>query len=470
MKKIFIFTCVTLACLILPARRAICQRQTFDIATFTPPQGWQRSDTNGVLQFFKFKDPNSMASYCQIFLYPSRESSQSPMENFRAEWNARVVPGIGNNADPNPQASKPDKGWTPVTGHVSSQFGGVTSNCILISASGFGRVMSIVINMAGQDYTADAEKFLDKLDLDVHGARGNQLSGSASYGAAANGPAPNGPASLDDYVFTPPPGWVSQRFSDGIMLSPAPPNPEQCNMILHLFRPASGNLAADAGQLFNEVFTGFVGKQGMTSNSVIRGTSVQGWDYFIIKAAIGRPGGNYMTMFGFVCVIRLGNQLASISGFSKDPLVSSCFGLSLTDVWPKFFYSLQFRNWGKKLPEGEVMKRMAGTWMIATATAGDQITFAPNGRYANAAASQQYALTATSAVTITDAYFGNGAYSIKGNQIVLTEDKNKRVTPGWFRLEEESMDNGNTWKSKLFLTRTSTVDGAEYEVGFTRQH
>ncbi|MDP4253553.1 MAG: hypothetical protein Q8938_06095 [Bacteroidota bacterium] len=468
MKKNLIFLLI-----LLLAVTANGQKEHFDIATFIAPKGWQRADTNGVLQFFKFRDPHSVASFCQIFLYPSRESGTDPMENFNAEWNTHVVAWAGMNGDPRPQAGKPDKGWTPVTGHVSTQNNGVIYNCILISATGYGRVMSIVINMAGQDYTADAEKFLDQLDLDVHGARGNQFAGPGSRttaGPASGGQTSSGAASLDDYIYTAPPGWVSQRFADGIVLSPAPPNPERCNLTIHLLRPAGPNLVTDAGQIFNEVFTGFVGKEGMTSNSVIRGTSVQGWDYYIIKAAIGRPGGNYQTLFGFVCVIRLGNQLASISGISKDPLVSSCFGLALTDVWPKFFYSLQFRSWDKRLPEGEMMKRMAGTWMMATATAGDQITFAPNGRYANAAASQQYGFTSTSAVTITDAYFGNGAYSVKGNNILLTQDNDKaHPTPGWFRLEEESKDNGNTWKKKLYLTRTSTVDGTEYEVGFTKQ-
>ena len=277
-------------------------------------------------------------------------------------------------------------------------------------------------------------------------------------------------ASLDNYVYTNPAGWIATRYVDGIVLSPAGPNPERCNITVHVLRPAGTNITADAIQVFNEVFNGFVGKQGMTSNSLIRGTSVEGWDYFIIKASIGRPEGNYQTMFGFVCVIRLGNQLASLSGISKDPLVSACFGLNLTDVWPKFFYSLQFRNRGQGMTGGEMMKRIAGIWMSATATAGDRIVFAPNGRYANAAASQKYSMTSTSVMTITDAYFGNGAYSLKGYNIRLIED-NDQSNPrnGWYRLEEESMDNGNTWKSRLYITRISSVDGAEYEVGYDKQ-
>ena len=295
-------------------------------------------------------------------------------------------------------------------------------------------------------------------------------AGGHAFGQKESLSVSGGPTSLDEYAFVSPPGWVATRYVDGIVLSPAPPNPERCNITLHTFRPAGANLEADAIQVFNEVFKGFVGKQGMTSNSLIRGSSEQGWDYFIVKAAIGMPGGNYETMFGFVCVIRLGNQLASLSGISKDPLVSACFGLNLTDVWPKFFYSLQFRNKGTGFAEREMMRRIAGIWMSATATAGDRIVLAPNGRYADAAASQQYRVTPTSVITITDAYFGNGTYVVKGYQIIFTrdDDKSKRSI-GWYRIEEESRDNGNTWNSKLYVTRTSIVDGAEYEVAYSRQ-
>ena len=175
-------------------------------------------------------------------------------------------------------------------------------------------------------------------------------------------------------------------------------------------------------------------------------------------------------MFGFAFVAKLGNQVAGLTGVSKDPLVSSCFGLQLTDVWPKFFYSLQFKNFQPGSQDAQIARRLAGVWMAVTASAGDRFVFAPNGRFAGAAAAQRYLrLSTTELLRVTDVYFGDGSYSLVGNGIVLTYDSNKNAPEkGLFRLEEESKD-GRTWTQKLYLLRRSTVDNTEYEVAYDKQ-
>ncbi|HEY2912906.1 MAG TPA: hypothetical protein VGK21_06075, partial [Candidatus Angelobacter sp.] len=68
----------------------------------------------------------------------------------------------------------------------------------------------------------------------------------------------------------------------------------------------------------------------------------------------------------------------------------------------------------------------------------------------------------------TQAYFGNGNYTLRGNAITLTQDDN-RTDHGFFRVEQESKDEGRTWADVLYLMRTSSVDGAEYELRFKKQ-
>jgi hypothetical protein len=477
MKKIIVFGLI-----LFFAGRAVGQKESFDIARFVSPAGWQRIDSNGMVMFANSKTVNNRISFCQIFLCPSKASSLSPMENFDREWKDHVIRLQGNHDDPKPQADKPDKGWTPVTGHVNITAGEqekITYTCFLVVASGHGRVMSVIINMAGADFVNDAQQFLAKMDLDPHGVgAGSSVSGrageeSGGTGSVESGPggSGSGPATLADYIYEVPPGWVSTNYPDGIVLSSPPPSSatEPCNITLLPIRAASNDIAGDANRIFATVFSTFVGHHEYTQNSMVRGISPQGWEYFIIKRGIVRPGGNYQAFFGFVCVIKLGDRLAAMSGMSKDPLVSSCFGLNLRDVWPHFFYSLRFRNWNGRSSEAGLMKRMAGVWIMATATAGDRWVFAPNGRYASAAAAQRYAATSSEVLAITDAYFGNGSWSLKGWNIFFTGDNNKSDTKkGWYRLEEESKDEGNTWVSKLYILRISDVNGEEYEVGYHR--
>jgi hypothetical protein len=72
---------------------------------------------------------------------------------------------------------------------------------------------------------------------------------------------------------------------------------------------------------------------------------------------------------------------------------------------------------------------------------------------------------------VTDAYFGDGAYAVKGHQITLTPDsKTRGAQTGYFRVEQESKDGGRTWAEKLYLLLTSRIDGREYEVVYSRQN
>ncbi len=299
---------------------------------------------------------------------------------------------------------------------------------------------------------------------------------AAAMGSFAQSPSP----SLGNYVFSVPSGWAGTQYPDGNVLKPAVQIPnENCLISAWPMRPGGGNLFVDADAAFREIFNTYEPRyqtsDGMNLQwSMIRGTSGQGWDYVILKRGIGQPRNQYGTwesIVGFVFAAKLNNQVAVISGLSKVPLVSSCFGELVRNVWPGFFYSLKFRNWNPTDQDAAMKKKMAGTWTVAAATVADQITFAENGRYGNAAARQTYSSVSSSEVlATTHAYFGNGAYSLLGNTIMLRQDDRKNQPEnGFVRVEEESTDGGRSWAQVLYLLRTSIVDGSEYEVRYLRR-
>jgi hypothetical protein len=283
------------------------------------------------------------------------------------------------------------------------------------------------------------------------------------------------PASLGEYVYTPPPGWTTQNFPDGIVLtSPDTIANEKCFITILPMRPASANLQDDANSAFRDVWKAYE-LRTMTNrgtpmpSSITRGTSGQGWDYVIVRRGIGPPG-SPESRLGFVFVARLKDQLAVISGLSKDPLVSSCFGELVNNVWPRFFYNLGFKNWTPTAQSAAMRKKIAGVWTMATANTGGQFTFAANGRYGDVAARQQYNRISNSEVlATTQGFFGDGAYTLKGNAITLTpDDRKNHPEPGFIRVEEESKDEGRSWVESLYLLRTSSVDGKEYEVRYQK--
>lgn len=284
------------------------------------------------------------------------------------------------------------------------------------------------------------------------------------------------PASLGEYVYALPPGWNATQYSDGIVLmSPPSVTNERCVVTLWPMRPAGANLLSDAFNTFRDVY-GTYDLRNMTTRgtempeSVARGTSGQGWDYVIVRKGVA-PRGSPESRLGFVMVARLNNRLAVISGVSKDPLVSTCFGELAYNAWPRFFYSLRFKSWAPSDQAPMLRKKIAGVWMAGTATAADQFVFAANGRYAGAAAAQQYSrINSAELLRTTQAYFGNGAYTLKENTITLTpDDRKSRPESGLFRVEEESKDDGRTWVEALYLLRVSAIDGKDYEVRYQKR-
>jgi hypothetical protein len=462
MKKILLMATVVSTTLLQ------AQKETFDIATFTRPKGWERLDTNGVTLLYQSKTANGLTSFCQIFLFPSHDANDDAAKNFQDEWANHIVKATGTTVTPQTQTDKTPDGWTAVSGRADVSQNGVNYTCMLTAVTGHGKEMSFVVNIAGQDYVDDVRVFFEGCDLRKPEILGQVWNGNDT-------PPEKGAITEGNYVYVVPAGWMPQKYPDGgvVITSPVYGTGEKCTISILPMRPLTSDLPTAANGIFSGLFSkNYSLVTTYTSPSMIRGISPQGWEYFILKQGLRPVAGNFSDVFAFVFVARLGNQVASIAGISKDPLVSNCFGLNLKDVWPKFFYSLQFKNWNSPGQENEIMKRMTGVWMAATATAGDRIVFAPNGRFAGASAAQRYYATSSNELlTVTDAYFGDGAYSIRGNQITLIHDNDKsKPEKAFMRLEQESQDGGRTWKDKLYLLRKSAVDGSEYELGYEKQN
>jgi hypothetical protein len=257
------------------------------------------------------------------------------------------------------------------------------------------------------------------------------------------------------------------------LFSPVSSTAEQCQITMWPLRPASDNLMKDAVAAFQQVYNGWEPRSqtsyGPLNASLIRGMTGAGWSYAIIKQGIGRHG-PYEAMMGSVMAAKLNNAVAIVSTLSKDPLVSTCLGESIADAWPDFFYSLSFKSWAASMDQGAMKQALAGTWTAASSTAADQFTFTANGRYGGASAAQHYNLAANDTViATTQAFFGDGAYSIQGNTITFApDDRNRPRNSGRFRIEQESKDGGRTWKPILYLLRISSVDGKEYELRYQR--
>jgi hypothetical protein len=230
MKKVFLFLFA-----ISIMYHAYSQKEKFDIASFVPPSNWARMDSNGVLAFHDYKTANNQTSFCQIVLFPSRPATGTAAKDFKQEWNTRVTKTTGSNAKATTQTEKTPDGWTVVTGSAQISSHAMTYACILVTMSGFGKVMSVLVNTAGGDYVATIDKFFKDLDLD-NKATVTPMPTNASY----------------DYIA--PDGWQVQNNKDHVLLQNM-----QSGCLIRILQPqaSSGNMEQDAKNVFDVMYNGW---------------------------------------------------------------------------------------------------------------------------------------------------------------------------------------------------------------------
>jgi len=285
-------------------------------------------------------------------------------------------------------------------------------------------------------------------------------------------------SSFGDYIYAVPQGWTAMPNGASLWLvSPPSETGERCTISLWPMVQPGGDVLNDAAAAWGPTFREFPVPPGVTTQ-LIRGVSAAGWEYGIAHSDMAAPGSADATVTGFVMMVRLGNRQAMISWLSKAQLYSSCvqFYTGLPKVWPRFFATLGFRGWTSPAGSG-LAQRIIGSWeSFGSSTGGGavlQYAFTPAGRYAFIGVGQRYmALSRFEAAVWTSTTFGDGAYSVRGNELTLTPDRGQPETYV-IRLEQESKD-GRNWTEKLYMMRPQLVtylDGSrleDNEVGLTR--
>jgi hypothetical protein len=447
-------------------------KESFDIARFVRPRGWQRTQSPGLLSFQVSAARNGQLSSGQIFVLASEPSGGAPRENFEAAWSKLVVAPIGGIGGPQQlQTEQTPDGWTAITGTADYSREGAVFRAILINATGHERTMSMVAIVQGQGFLADVVAFFKELDLVVTpgqpAAASNPSPGVAMAesppGSRGELPTPGGGDSIGNYVFAAPKGWTRTNYPDGVAyVSPPYPNTgEKCQLTIFPVRASSGDLLRDAIGAFQGLFKSDpMTRYPYPNPNIAKGTSPFGWDYLVLKKEIGGNGYYGETTTGvIVFVARVGSNVALIVGTSLRPLVSQCFGEAFPDQWPAFFHTLRFKNFREKVADEAMAARLLGPWSSYGGRALIQYTFAKGGRYSNGSAIGYTSRVSPSLIeTTTYGFGGDGSWSIRGNTITLTEDKAKGSPEvGLFRLEQES-DDGQSWKERLcVLTKAGDI-------------
>ena len=151
------------SCLLILSVTLFAQKETFDLATYSAPKGWKKEKTESSVSFGK--EDAKKGSYCLLILYKSVTSPGSSKDNFDAAWESIVKDMLPEAAAPEVQASSEEDGWEGQTGYAPFEKEELKGVAMLVTMSGYQKMMNLLILTNTQDYQTEIESFLASVKL-----------------------------------------------------------------------------------------------------------------------------------------------------------------------------------------------------------------------------------------------------------------------------------------------------------------
>jgi len=150
-------------CLLILSISLFAQKETFDLASYSVPKGWKKEKTESTISFGK--EDVKKGSYCLLILYKSVSGTGNSKNDFDAAWESIVIGMLPVTAAPEMQSSSEEDGWEGQTGYAPFEKDETKGIALLVTMSGYEKMMNLLILTNTQDYQSDIEKFLASVKL-----------------------------------------------------------------------------------------------------------------------------------------------------------------------------------------------------------------------------------------------------------------------------------------------------------------
>jgi hypothetical protein len=150
---------------IVIAISSFAQKQTFDITTYTAPPGggWKKKSTESRIQFSK--ENAATGAYCIIMLMKALPGSSNSKENFDAAWETVVKKTVTVSTLPEMQSPTIENGWEAQSGYAPFESEGNKGVVILVTSSGFKKMVNILVMTNTDLYEKDMTAFLESISF-----------------------------------------------------------------------------------------------------------------------------------------------------------------------------------------------------------------------------------------------------------------------------------------------------------------
>ena len=139
------------------------QSDTFDIATFQSPKGWQKQVGADGVQFST--EDKTAGTFCLISLLKSLPSLGSSKENFDAAWSTVVKEMVNPSTAPQMQPAANKDGWEILSGFAQFEKDGAKGAAVLVTATGSGRMVNILVITNTDAFEKNVTAFLESVSL-----------------------------------------------------------------------------------------------------------------------------------------------------------------------------------------------------------------------------------------------------------------------------------------------------------------
>jgi len=185
----------------------MAQKENFDLAAYTAPKSWKKQATENAIQFIK--EDAAKGTYCMITLYKAVPGTNHLKEDFELAWSSIVKEMVTVINPPEMQVPVTENGWEAQSGYTTFEKDGNKGVVVLVTSTGFEKMVNIVILTNTDVYEKDMTTFLGSVVLKKPVVVNNKLSSGHTGIKQPASPATQPPAVSNGFTFT------TTNFDDG---------------------------------------------------------------------------------------------------------------------------------------------------------------------------------------------------------------------------------------------------------------
>ena len=357
MKKMICFLLLTAM-----MQHTIAQTETFDIATYTPPQNFNKEEKPGGVVYSQAND--STGKFCAIIIFASTAGTGDVAKDFKLQWDELAVKKYAADAKPATEKAQTPNGWKTITGASAIKIQGTDAYIVLTVFSGFGKRVSVVSTLNDQAFLVQLDAFLETIKLDKTKSVSqktippdSQKNDTQKINAATSYVAITGDGKFGHMLFTPMKDWDMKRYTNGIIFKPSNlPDNRYIETRIMQSKPFSGSMQEALETSWNDALNELqvVSPYTRPYYYIIKEKkSFRGWDYIqcegTVKKIEDHDDLSYDKYYINLFVIKLNDRierivtvgLRNINGSDYSPYNNSAY----RDPIQELCLTLRFDDW-----------------------------------------------------------------------------------------------------------------------------